>query len=78
MDTVCFCGRSLPGRRAFEPTGVPEEVIEEIKQKVKDTRDDLPDGVSAPEVFAFNTAGIPSVIAALQGPEDYRLLQRLG
>jgi multidrug efflux pump subunit AcrB len=58
----------------FESTGIPEDVIEEIKQKVKDTRDRLPEGVGAPEVFAFNTAGIPVVIAALQGPEDYNLL----
>ncbi len=58
----------------FEATGVPEDVIEEIKQKVKDARDLLPEGVGAPTVYAFNTSGIPIVIAALQGPDDYNLL----
>jgi multidrug efflux pump subunit AcrB len=58
----------------FEATGVPEDVIEEIKQKVKDAGVALPEGVGAPTVYAFNTSGIPIVIAALAGPDDYNLL----
>ena len=38
------------------PSGDPAEVIDEIERKVTELRSTLPDGVSTPKVWNFNTA----------------------
>jgi multidrug efflux pump subunit AcrB len=54
----------------------PSDVLEDMRQKVRDTQKELPQGVREPIVLGLNTAYIPVSIVALTGPDDYRLLDR--
>ncbi len=57
--------------------GDPTAVGEAIEERLEDARAGLPAGVVGPELHTFNTAGIPVVLASLQGPTpaDYRRLE---
>ncbi len=57
--------------------GDPRLVGEAIEERLEDARSELPDGVVGPELHTYNTAGIPVVLASLQGPApaDYGRLE---
>jgi multidrug efflux pump subunit AcrB len=54
----------------------PAELEDDIADKLKEIREELPDEAREPVVFGFSTGDIPVVLLALYGPEDYGVLRR--
>ncbi len=50
------------------PDADPAAVGEAIEERLEDARAELPAGVIGPELYTFNTAGIPVVLVSLSGP----------
>jgi multidrug efflux pump subunit AcrB len=66
-------GISIVGIR-FWGNEAPQDTIDDIKEKLKDLRRELPQEIVDPEVKKVNAADIPVVILSLQGPYDYNQL----
>ncbi len=73
IESTSAGGVSLVDIR-LENEAVPDEVLSEVKEKVAEIRDQLPEGVEEPEVYGYNTAEVPVTIVSLLGPPDYTLL----
>jgi multidrug efflux pump len=74
IESTSYAGLSLIKIRISDDA-TPTNVVEDIREKVRDSTKDLPPGVKEPIVIVLNTAFIPVSIVSLTGPADYRLLE---
>ncbi|HEV8663724.1 MAG TPA: efflux RND transporter permease subunit [Candidatus Methylomirabilis sp.] len=74
IESTSYAGLSLIKIRISDDA-VPTDVVKDIREKVRDSTKDLPQGVKEPIVIVLNTAFIPVSIVSLTGPPDYRLLE---
>jgi multidrug efflux pump subunit AcrB len=74
IESTSYAGLSLIKIRISDDAQ-PTEVVKDIREKVRTSSKDLPEGVKEPIVIVLNTSYIPVSIVSLTGPADYKLLE---